>query len=222
VRIGAVICTYRHRFGAFGASGAHVIYGPFGNLSPGDPAPLIWETSMPTTASYEAFNEGREERRHHPLPAGSSYKLIEAYLSWGERLDALATVENYLISETPIPPDLELQGWMGFEWNTELRKLPGSLARDIGWRILPAVKAIGDGTQTSRRCQDIVQSADREAEHLVTFIAKMQPAISKSTVGTSAALDRIIAARWLINATRAWMEDAFWAAGVPQSTYRQA
>ena len=89
-----------------------------------------------------AFDSGSHDRLNHPLPPGSSYKLIEAYHMWNGRLDALATIETHLISETPIPPNSELNGWMGFEWQNELHKLPEELARDVGWRILPAVKAL--------------------------------------------------------------------------------
>ena len=168
-----------------------------------------------------AFDSGSTERRNHPLKPGSSYKLIEAYRNWDERLDALAVIESHLISDTPIPPNWELNGWMGFEWKNELRKLPENLARDIGWRILPAVKALCEPAEPSADRQKIANAADQYAEQLVTFSGKLRPEISKVTHNKEVQLERIVAARWLINSTRAWMEDAFWAAGVPQSAYRQ-
>lgn len=168
-----------------------------------------------------AFDSGSTERRNHPLKPGSSYKLIEAYHMWNGRLDALDMIEAHLISETPIPPNLELNGWMGFEWQNELRKLPEDLARDVGWRILPAVKALCETAEPSADCQSIARAADKHAEQLIIFFDKLRPEISKVTHNKDVQLERIAAARWLINSTRAWMEDAFWAAGVPQSAYRQ-
>lgn len=168
-----------------------------------------------------AFDSGSTERRNHPLKPGSSYKLIEAYRTWDERLDALTVIESHLISDTPIPPSLELNGWMGFEWKDELRKLPENLAQDIGWRILPAVKALCEPAEPSAECQNIASAAEQYAEQLVTFSGKLGRQISNADRSKNAALERIAAARWIINSTRAWMEDAFWAAGVPQSAYRQ-
>lgn len=175
---------------------------------------------MPTTASYEAFNEGREKRRHHPLPTGSSYKLIEAYRCWDERLEALATIQAHLASETPIPPNYELNGWMGFEWETELRKLPKNKARDLGWRILPAIKAICGTADSSTECQSIIRTADRDAQQLINFFDKLCPEISRVAKDREEQLEQVLSAIWLINSGRAWMEDAFWAAGIPQSVYR--
>ena len=140
---------------------------------------------------------------------------------WDQRLDALATIEAHLISETPILPNSELNGWMGFEWQNELSKLPEELARDVGWRILPAVKALCKTAEPSADCQSIASAADKHTEQLITFFDKLRPEISKVTHNKDVQLERIIAARWLINSARAWMEDAFWAAGVPQSAYRQ-
>jgi hypothetical protein len=169
-----------------------------------------------------AFDSGSAERRNHPLPQGSSYKLREAYCTWDERLDALFTIEAYLRSETPIPPHLELNGWMGFEWKDELRKLPENFARDMGWRILPAVKVLCEPAEPSADREKIASAADQYAEQLVTFSGKLKRQISNEGGGKNAALERIAAARCLINSTRAWMEDAFWAANVPQSAYRQS
>ena len=164
-----------------------------------------------------AFDSGSTERRNHPLKPGSSYKLIEAYRTWDERLDALAVIESHLISDTPIPADLELNGWMGFEWKDELRKLPENFAHDMGWRVLPAVKVLCEPAEPSVDCQNIASAADQYAEQLVTFSGKLKTQISKKAGGKNAALERIAAARWIINSTRAWMEDAFWAAADPQS-----
>ena len=169
-----------------------------------------------------AFDCGYAERRNHPLPPGSSYKLMEAYCTWDERLDALAVIEAHLISDTPIPPSLELNGWMGFEWKDELRKLPENFAHDMGWRILPAVKALCEPAEPSADRQKIANAADQYAEQLVTFSGKLRRQISNEAGGKNAALECIAAARCLINSTRAWMEDAFWAADVPQSAYRQS
>ena len=168
-----------------------------------------------------AFDCGYAERLNHPLPPGSSYKLVEAYQTWDDRLDALFTIEAYLRSETPIPPHLELNGWMGFEWKDELRKLPENFARDMGWRVLPAVKVLCEPAEPSADCQNIASAADQYAEQLVTLSGKLGRQISNAAGGKNAALERIAAARWIINSTRAWMEDAFWAADVPQSAYRQ-
>ena len=140
---------------------------------------------------------------------------------WNGRLDALATIETHLISETPIPPNSELNGWMGFEWPNELRKLPEELARDVGWRIHPAVKALCKTAEPSADCQSIAHAADKHAEQLIIFFDKLRPKISKVS-HKDVQLERIATVRWLINSTRAWMEDAFWAAGVPQSAYCQA
>ena len=169
-----------------------------------------------------AFDSGSHDRLNHPLPPGSSYKLIEAYRMWDERLDTLATIEAHLISETPIPPYSELKGWMGFEWQNELRKLPEELARDIGWRILPAIKALCAPAEPSADCQKIANAADQYAKNLVTLLDSLGSKISYSGRGKNAAFEGISAARYVINSTRAWVEDAFWAADVPKSAYRQS
>ena len=167
-----------------------------------------------------AFANGIEARRNHRLRPGSSYKLIEAYRCWDERLEALATIQAHLESETPIPPNYELNGWMGFEWKTELRKLPRNRARDLGWRVLPAIKAICGTENPSTDCQNIFRTADRDADQLISFFDKIRPEISRTTQNREAQLEQVSLAIWLINSGRAWMEDAFWAAGIPQSSYR--
>lgn len=169
-----------------------------------------------------AFANGIEARSNHRLRPGSSYKLIEAYRCWDERLEALATIQAHLASETPIPPNYELNGWMGFEWETELRKLPRNRARDLGWRVLPAIKAICGTKNPSTDCKDIIRTADRDAEQLIIFFDELHPEISRVAKDREEQLEQVSSAVWLINSGRAWMEDAFWAAGIPQSAYRQA
>lgn len=169
-----------------------------------------------------AFANGLEARRNHPLQPGSSYKLVEAYRCWDARLEALATIQAHLFAETPIPPHCELNGWMGFEWKTELCKLPRNRAYDLGWRILPAIKAVCETANPSTDCQKIVRTADRDAEQLVTFFDKLGPETSRVAKDREEQLEQVSSAIWLINSGRAWMEDAFWAAGTPQSAYRPA
>lgn len=169
-----------------------------------------------------AFANGIAARRNHRLLPGSPYKLIEAYRCWDDRLEALAAIQAHLISEMSIPPNFEFNGWMGFEWETELRKLPQNRAHDLGWRILPAIKAVCETANPSTDCEKIVRTADRDAEQLVTFFDKLRPEISRVTKNKEAQLEQVSSAIWMINSGRAWMEDTFWAAGIPQSAYRPA
>lgn len=169
-----------------------------------------------------AFESGGLARRDHRLPPGSSYKLIEAYRCWDARLEALTTIRDHLVAETPISPNVELNGWMGFEWKTELRKLPSNRAYDLGWRVVPAIKALCETANSSTDCQKIISTADHEAENLISFFDKLRPEISRVAKNKEAQLEQVSSAIWMINSGRAWMEDAFWAAGIPQSAYRSA
>ena len=76
--------------------------------------------------------------------------------------------------------------------------------------------------EPSADCQNIVRTADREAENLISFFDKLRPEISRVAKNNEAQLERVSSAIWMVNSGRAWMEDAFWAAGIPQSAYRLA
>ncbi|MDA7828045.1 hypothetical protein N9A67_07460, partial [Rhodobacteraceae bacterium] len=93
-------------------------------------------------------------------------------------------------------------------------------SRDLGWRILPAIKAICGTANPSTDCQNLIRTADRDAEQLITFFEKLLPEISRVAKSKEEQLEQVSSAIWLINSGRAWMEDAFWAAGIPQSSYR--
>ncbi|NQV93977.1 MAG: hypothetical protein HQ482_02390 [Sphingomonadales bacterium] len=176
---------------------------------------------MPTLCET-AYQRGCFERRNHPLPQRSSYKLIEAYRSWEKRLQTLAKIEGYLATNKPIPPDVELDGWVGAEWQYELRKLPENLAHDIGWRILPAIEAVYAPAGPQPYIRDLVYQARRQAAELTSTCETSRSTICAANSSLQVRLRQLAVARNLLSSALDWMQDGLWTNGIEEKRYRTA
>lgn len=176
---------------------------------------------MPTLCEM-AYQIGCSDRRNHTLPTGSCFKLIEAYRSWEKRLHTLAKIEVYLRANKPIPPHLELDGWVGAEWQYELRKLPENLVHDIGWRILPAIEAVYAPASPQPYIRDLVYQARHQANTMILTSETARSTISAANSSLQAQLGQLAATRNLVNSALDWMQDALWATGIEEKRYRRA
>ena len=176
---------------------------------------------MPTLCKM-AYQIGCSERRNHPLPPRTCFKLIEAYRSWEKRLQTLSKIDGYLAANRTIPPDVELDGWVGAEWRYELRMLPENLAHDIGWRILPAIEAVYAPVSPQPYICDLVLQARCHAKKLTSSCETARSKIYSANSSRQARRSQLAAARDLVNSALDWMQDALWAAGIEEKRYRTA
>lgn len=171
MRIGAVICTFRHRFGAFGEIGdlpppSTDQWGPVKTNTGAHLPEQAMEPTVKTTTCYDAFNAGRTLRAESPLREGR-YKLNEAMRDIECWLTLIGTITEHLRSGIGFGAYECIGPCMAYERATYLKSIPTRLAHLIGHKILPGLAALeGDGVHKAE-VQRLLSRAETYAQRLL-------------------------------------------------------
>ena len=165
---------------------------------------------------HKSFGTGKANRELDPLKPGS-YKLEEAYESWGRQYDALNAIKSDLENKNKILDDHQFGCWTGADWRGELERLPENLAKDIGYRILPGVLSLCDYAKATSGTAKLAAGAEKQASDIVNMCEQYRPSIVRPTKRCDATIERISAARCLVIQVLMMIEDSFAVANLPLS-----
>lgn len=138
----------------------------------------------------ELFVEGRSKRDLYPLPPNALYKLKEAEFCWQKRSGAISLVLHHIISNRRIPEMTDLGGWMGYEWQVQLSKLPGNISFDLGFRIYPAILSFVKHEQKNKHCHSH-EDFRKPINELIQLCDRYCPTIAKPTKSKNLTIKRL-------------------------------
>ena len=138
----------------------------------------------------EFFVEGRAKRDLYPLPPNALYKLKEAEFCWQKRSGTISLLLDHIISNRRIPEMTDLGGWMGYEWQVQLSKLPGNISFDLGFRIYPAILSFVKTQTKNEHCRSN-EDFRKQIDELIQLCDRSCPRIAKPTKSKNLTIKRL-------------------------------
>ena len=162
---------------------------------------------MNTTICKELYYSELSRRSLHPLRSGR-YKLCKAQRTWLARMEGLGLIESSIQQEISIPSYYDLNGWTGEEWRHRLKQLPEKLARDLGYRIGPAIRAMCDDPDAPLELKGFREEAEKWVDSIVSDCDRHRGFIAKPSKRSKVTIERIGAAQNLVISVLFLIEDA--------------
>ena len=169
---------------------------------------------MTELTCHQVYQDAQQRRALYPLITGG-YKLKEAQDGLTHRYEGLNLIHSSIDERIPFPPGFGIRGWTVEEWPDELCKLPVMIAKDLGYRVLPAIRVMCADPNAPADLKNSLASIERQIMGCVELCETYRRQIEKPTEQRAATLERISAAECLLASVLMIIEDTFYLAGLP-------
>lgn len=139
------------------------------------------------TPCRDAFIAAQERRTLVPLRMGL-YKIRDAMSDLYRMRDTVDAIAEALSSERPLRPHNPLEGCTVYDRDAYLLAVPINISENLGYDMLPAVKALGADGWPPKLVANAVETATNETAHVLSECERVHRHLQRGLAGEYTAI----------------------------------